>query len=128
MTATYKVLQPNDDYRKALIQKEELSTAEFTLEQSENVQNKYSTEKREMQGQLTIEEAKWKNIEEHHPFVKEMSEQDQYTVWMYYQARMECAKLNDGIEKRTAALDEFQKEKELMMEVLGFTKSPVQHE
>lgn len=60
---------------------------EFTLNEVE--QNTKMLEKtfKEVNAKREIEQAKMENIEHFHPFVKETSEEDLHTSWMYYEAK-----------------------------------------
>lgn len=118
----YKVVEPNADYRKAVIRKSGYYSETLTLEECEKQRLKWSAEKREFEGQLKVEEAKAANITEHHPFVTEMSEQDQYTVWMYYEAMRKAGKLKEFIQQRVDALDVYIKEEQHIIDVLGLAK------
>lgn len=118
----YKVVEPNADYRKALIKKSGYYSETLTLEDCEKQRTKWSTEKREFEAQLKVEETKAANVAEHHPFVTEMSEEDQYKVWMYYEARRKANKLKEFIQQRIEALDTYIKEEQHIVDVLGLGK------
>lgn len=119
----YKVVEPNDDYRKAVIEKSGASSVEFTLEQLQQKRVQWSEEKRQLQGQLTVDQAKAENILHHHPFLKEMKEEDQYTVWMFYEAMKSCTELQKQIDLRISALDEYMTEEQHILKTLGFEKT-----
>ena len=68
---SYRLLQPNDDYRQAVIEKGGI-TAEFTLAEVEAMQERNKTSKKEIEAQIMLEKAKMTNIEAHHPFVKDL--------------------------------------------------------
>jgi len=121
----YKIVDPHEDHNKAVIEKSGTFAEQFTLEQVEKKQNEWSTEKRQLTAQLEVEQTAVDNITHHHPFVLEMSEEDQYTVYLYYETMMKVATLKKQIEMRVNALDMYQKEKEKIMDVLGFTKTQV---
>jgi hypothetical protein len=121
----YRISKPADDHTQAVIEKSGVSTVEFTLGDLEAKQLQWSKEKREFDGQITVEQAKVDNIAHHHPFVTKMSEEDQYAVWMYYEAMKTVAELTKQRDMRVKALDEYQTEKEHIMEVLGFQKTQV---
>ena len=119
----YKVVEPHDDYKKAVIEKSGVYAEKLTLEECEMQRIKWSDEKREFEGQLVVEKAKADNIEEHHPFVKEMKEEDLYTAWMYYEANRKRVQLEKYIKQRNEALDVYLKEEQHIMDVLGFKKT-----
>lgn len=121
----YKIVEPNDDIKKAVIEKSGTYSEKFTLEDCEKQRINWSKEKVEFEGQLVIEKQKADNIAEHHPFVTKLSEEEQYTVWMYYEANRKAAKLKQYIEQRVNALDVYIKEEEQIMQALGFAKTTV---
>lgn len=124
-TFKYKVVEPNDDFRKAVIEKSGVYSEKLTLEECEQQRVKWSTEKREFEGQLKVEKIKVENIEDHNPFVKEMDEKTLYTAWLYYEAKRKQAALEKYIQQRIEALDVYLKEEEHIMDVLGFQKTSV---
>ncbi len=59
---------------------------EFTMNDIElNTKNLLNT-KKELEAKRQYENVKKENIEQHHPFVLDMSEQDLFTAWMYKEA------------------------------------------
>lgn len=59
---------------------------EFTINDIElNTKDLLNT-KKELEAKRAYENVKKENIEQHHPFVLEMSEQDLFTAWMYKEA------------------------------------------
>jgi hypothetical protein len=121
----YKIITPDEDYRKAVVEKSGMSTAEFTIEQVEAKQKVWTDEKRQFEGQIIIEQAKVDNIAHHNPFVLDMTEKDQYAVWMYYEARRTVTELQKQVDMRITALDEYQTEKEEILNLLGLQKTSV---
>lgn len=68
----------------------------------------------ENSGQLKIDSAAVENIEEHHPFIKTMSEEDIFTTALYYQYKksvVEC-------EKKAKMFEEVNKENETKLEII----------
>lgn len=121
----YRISKPADDYREAVIEKSGMSSVEFTLRQLQEKRTQWSTEKRQLEGQIEVEQAKVDNILHHHPWVAELTEEKQFTVWMFYEAMKSLTELKKQRDMRVAALDEYQKEEEHIMEVLGFQKTAV---
>lgn len=119
----YQLLEPNDDYRKAIIEKEEWGKVRFSIEDVEKYQNKYSEMKRTLAAQAEIEKAKMDNVISNHPFVKDMSEEDRFTVWFYMDAKKKFDDNEKQIDELLAALKEYADEKEVIMEQLGFVKT-----
>ena len=59
----------------------------FSLEQMESDLESNTKTRKEIEAKMNYEAAKSENIESFHPFVKDMSEEDQHTAWMYYESR-----------------------------------------
>lgn len=119
MEFEYKIIEPHENFEEALIEKSGISTARFTLKSVQDKQKQWTDEKRQMEGQILLDTAKADNIAHHHPFVLEMSEQDQYTVWMYYEAMRGVKEMEKQVKLRVEALDEYQKEREIIYEQLN---------
>lgn len=121
----YKVSEPAEDYRDSVIEKSGFSTVKFTFRDIQKKQDEWSTEKRQLEGQLTVEKAKADNVIHHNPWISELSEKKQFTIWLYYEAMKTCVELQKQIDARIAALDEYQTEKEHIMDKLGFEKTTI---
>ena len=119
----YEIVEPNEDSNLAVIEKSGISTARFTLAELTKKQMEWTQEKRQIEGQITIEQAKADNIMHHNPWIAEMSEEKQYAVWMYYEAMFGVTKLNQQLQMRSDALAEYHAEKETIMQTLGFVKT-----
>lgn len=124
----YQISEPNEDYRKAVIRKTGMSSAEFTLEHLQEKKLQWSQEKRQLQGQIEIEQSKVDNIKHHHPWVTSLTEEKQYQVWMYYEAMRGLMELIKQRDMRVSALAEYQHEEEEIMKVLGFEKTEMSFE
>jgi len=59
----------------------------FTLAQVEENTRQHEKVKRELEAKRDLENAKMINIEGFHPFVKELSEEDLHTAWMYFESK-----------------------------------------
>ncbi len=68
--------------------------------------------RRQLQAQVDIEAAKMSNIEEHHPFVLTMSEQDMFTAHMYQGAKSIVLVGKDKIKQIEDALKSSAEERE----------------
>lgn len=88
---------------------------EFTLSDIETADAEMIKRKKELQAKHDYEKVVVENIEQHHPFVKEMSEQDLLTVWMYKQAKGHVAICKENIEKLDAQIEADKKEIEEIM-------------
>src|SRR5437868_7072320 len=69
---SYKVIEPNDDYKQARIEKSGI-TATFTMQEVEEHQAKLATFKKEREAEITVERAKMENIAHFHPIVLELT-------------------------------------------------------
>lgn len=76
---------------------------EITLNGLENTQQQRQKQIKELEAKAELENAKMVNIESFHPFVKEMSEQDLHTAYMYRQAQA----LKKGCEEEVKKLKEW---------------------
>lgn len=93
---TYSIVEANEDPKAARIEKGNLKVT-FTLQDVENEQALLEKHLKEFRGQHEIESAKVSNIEDNHPFVKDLSEQDRFTVHMYQEAKAILHVLNERI-------------------------------
>ena len=85
MSFTYGVKEKAESPFDTVIEKGNI-TVEFTP--SQMIQEQVECQKfiKEIEGNIMVQEAKMTNILEHHPFVKDMSEQDRFTVHMFQEA------------------------------------------
>lgn len=89
------------------------SVQEFTFNDIElNMKNLVNT-KKEVESKLTYEKAKAENIEHFHNFVKDMTEEDLHTCYMYYEAssfvklaEKKLNEINTQIERDEEEIDE----------------------
>lgn len=98
---TYEIITPNEaDPKGALIRKSGI-TADFTVAGMEGEQHKLEKIIKELKGKQAHAKSVTDNIEAHHPFVKDMSEQDMFTVHMYY----ESYALAKGLPEKIAEME-----------------------
>jgi hypothetical protein len=74
---------------------------EFTLQGIADTQNERSKKVKELEAKKELEEKKIKNIEEHHAFVKDFTDEDLHAMWMYYECKAlvsECGKEAEKIK------------------------------
>lgn len=88
MLTTYRLKKLNEEDPMDSVIEKTGHIVEFTMTQVNN--NKKVVEKtlRELEGQKEHEEAKMKNIEEHHEFVQKMTDFELATAAMYYDAKV----------------------------------------
>lgn len=82
---TYAIKEQNDNRDLAVIEKTGHAHT-FTLQSIKENRRLCEKNVKELEGMLAFYGAKMKNVEEHHPFVLDMSEQDRFTVHMYQEA------------------------------------------
>lgn len=82
----YKIIEEKEDWKDAVIEKDNIR-ATFSVRDFENNIERMEKTIREISAKFLHEQLIVKNIEEHHPFVKDMSDQDVHTVWMYQEAK-----------------------------------------
>lgn len=99
---------------------------EFSLADIESADAEMIKRKKELQAKHDYEKVVMENIEHHHPFVKDMSEQDLLTVWMYKQSKGHVELCKENIAKLDAQLEADKKEiDEIIKQIpeLGLKKS-----
>lgn len=82
----YKIIEPNEDWKQSVIEKDGI-TAKFTIQNFEDNIERMTKTIKEIRAKFNHEQVVVNNIEEHHPWVKDLSEQDLYTAWMYQEAK-----------------------------------------
>jgi hypothetical protein len=118
----YKLLESNSDYKQSKIEKSGI-TAVFTLAEVEQHRDRLEQMRKELEAKATIERAKIKNIEDHHPFVKKLSEFELFTAHMYQTALNELKPAEEKLKEVLEAIDEYEQETSHIMETLGFQKA-----
>lgn len=81
----------------------------FTLGQLESSQRQLHKLERELQAQADLDGAKMTNIEEHHPFVKDLSEEDRFTVALYHDSAVRKAQVEEKLKQVRDAITEEEK-------------------
>lgn len=132
MTYQYRLLQPKDDYKEAVIEKAGI-TAEFTLAEVEAIQAHNKKALRETEGQLEIKKAEIVNIDHFHPMIKELTGPQLTAAWIYKEALDYIQKAEPTIKRLNEAIAENDAMTADVMKTLGFvpTELPVkddQHE
>jgi hypothetical protein len=114
----YKVIEKNDEnYRHSVIEKDNIK-ATFTVRDFEDNIAAMQRTIKEVSAKYEHEKVIMANIEEHHPFVKDMSEQDILTVWMYREAQEVVKQYEPRIVEFKKALETEQAELEYVKEQL----------
>jgi hypothetical protein len=120
---SYKVLEPNEDYRQAKIEKGGI-TATFTLADVEEHEETLRTFKKEREAEITVEEAKMENIRHFHPVVNTLDDQQLTAVALFKESKTTVDKSKAKLKEVDEALAEYATEKALIMERLGIVLSP----
>jgi len=111
----YKIHEQAEDPKDIVIEKTG-HKIHFTMREVEKTQKINKDNKINIEAKMKMEKAKMDNIERNHEFVKEMSEQDLHTVYMYFEAKK-------IVEMAEAKIEEFEKnEKELEKELKDIAK------
>lgn len=116
---TYKVVEEHpEDPMLNVVEKGNI-TARFTpYELQANIdQNKKLV--KELKGKLMLEDAKGKNIEEHHPFVKDLTDEQRFIVHMYEEAMAVRRGFPPKIAEFEESIAEMEQEKVSLAEQIG---------
>lgn len=115
----YKVLKSSDDWKDTVIEKKWPATGTFTVRKFEDNIAYMEKTLRELNAKFMHEQVVKNNIEEHHPFVLQMSEQDLYTAWMYREALEIIKQYAPRIDEFSEALQTEKDEVEHVKTLLG---------
>jgi uncharacterized protein (UPF0335 family) len=122
MEYQYRLLEPNDDYKQAVIEKAGI-TATFTIAEVEAMQERNRKALRETEGNLEIRRAEMVNIEHFHPEVKDMSNETLAAAYLYKEAKDFEVKAVPAIASLQAAIEENDAMIATVMQTLGFEKA-----
>jgi galactokinase len=104
---TYTVLEKNkEDFKQSKIVKKNVEV-EFTLADVEKHEKLVRKQLKEAKTQMDVHAAEMFNISEHHPFVKDFTEEQYHTLEMYIEAMRKVAQLSPAVEAREKALEEY---------------------
>jgi pentose-5-phosphate-3-epimerase len=120
----YTVIEPNDDYRLAKIEKSGI-TATFTLAEVEAHEQKLLTWKKEREAENGVERAKMENIRHFHPVVDTLDGMQLTAVALFKESKMTIEKSEAKLKEIDEALKEYADEKALIMERLGFVPTSI---
>lgn len=120
----YRLLQPNDDYKLAKLEKTGI-TAEFTLLEVEGMQARNEKAKREVEGQMKIDRATMVNVEGHYEFVKTLSDRELVAAALYQESKASVAECEKKLVQIESAIKENDEMIEQVMSVLGLQKSDI---
>lgn len=114
----YAIVDENEDPRLSVIEKSNL-TATFTIEDMEGEQRLLEKHLKEFHAQRLISDAKVQNIENYHPFVKDLTEEQCFTVHLYQESKAMVHVLDKKIPEFEEQLRLSQEEMALVKEKLG---------
>jgi len=115
---TYKVLEEKEEPIDNIIEKGNV-TVKFSMRDVEDNIRANTKLLKEWKGKLDYEKAKIKNIEEHHAFVKELTEEQCFTVHMYEEAKAFERVLVPKIAEVEESLAELELEKKAIHDQIG---------
>ena len=110
------------DIRERIIEKRG-HVVEFSLKELEEAGEAMRKQRKEQEAMLTHRNAVIENIEHHHPFVKDFSEEELLTLWMYKDALGNRDMFKSNIEKLDKQLKEDEEEiKEILKQIPDLAK------
>lgn len=99
----YSIKTPNADPKEVVIESRG-SVVSFTLRELEQNMNALAKNKKEVEGKRTLEAARMKNVEDHHPFVLKMSGEDLVAAHMYQEAKADVKMCDDKLKEINDAI------------------------
>ena len=120
MSHTYRIAKEDSDPTAIVIEKGNI-TAEFTIAQMRSEQAQCEKLLKEFRATLEIETAAARNIEEHHPGITGMSEQDLFTAAMYAESTQYVKQLPPKIKELEDQLASSKEEEAHIIRELGIT-------
>lgn len=116
----YSIITPNEDYKEIVIEKSGIKN-QFTFKQIDDHRAYLAKANLEMAAQKQLDEAKMKNIEENHSYVKDLDDQKLLAITMYAQAKAQVKKLDEKMAEVSKALSDYDLEKSHIIEKLNIT-------
>lgn len=117
----YKVKEPNEDPKQALIEKAGI-TAEFTLEQVEAQEKAWEKTVTELDAKVRVEKAVMDNIERNYPFVSQLDPEHLHAYYMYFKSKAVVVEGEKKLVEWREAIEESKKERTLIEEVINTNK------
>lgn len=114
----YRLLEPNDNYKEAVIEKNSI-TATFTIAEVEAMKAHNEKSLRETEGQLSIKKAEIVNIDHFHPMIKDLTGEQLAAAWIYKEALDYINKAEPIIESLNAAIADNDATIAAAMEIVG---------
>lgn len=112
----YSIGELNSNEPKASIIEKRGAVLNFTMNDLEANLEKLRKMEKELSGNLELQEAKRLNYEHHHPVILTLSEEDQYAIFLYYEAR---ALINSSSNKLAEVREQIEKDEAERSEILS---------
>ena len=112
MKHNYKIIEDKDNANESVIEKDGL-TAKFTLFEMETQKKRVEKKLEELKAQKEIEEASAKNVENNHPEVIDVSEEElkkAHNIVLHARYKEEARVAQEEIEKIEKAFEDYAKE------------------
>lgn len=116
---SYRVVEPNDDYRQSKLEKSGI-TATFTFAEVEEHEATLATFKKEREAEVAVEKAKMENIRHFHPIVDTLNGQQLTAAALFKESKTIVDKNTAKLKEIEEALAEYAEEKGFIMKQLGF--------
>jgi hypothetical protein len=107
-----------EDPLATVIVKENI-TAEFDMRKIDSDISYLEKNRKEIEGQVTIAEAKKQNVLNNYPWVKKMSQHDQIAVYLYYESDAVVREGLKKLEEVKEQLNEYDQEKKEIVKQTG---------
>jgi chromosome segregation ATPase len=100
----------------------------FTIQEVKDHQAQLVKIKKELDAKRGLEDAGKQNIENNHPFVKDLSEQDLFTAHMYQEAIGMIKAIDNKLKEVNNQIEEYEKELEEIKTQLNLTDADINPE
>lgn len=121
----YTIIESQENFKDSVIEKDNIKV-NFTLKE---IEHEIAERKRYiLQFKLNreIQISKVSNIEEHHVEVKELSDEQLFTIHMYFEAKSAIQAFDKKIEEFEKELEERTAEQDEIYTQLGFVKTTIE--
>ena len=116
---TYKIVEKSkEDPIFSMIEKGNV-TVRFTVQDIRNNLLENQKMVKSLKGKLQIEEARKENIERNHPFVKDLTPEQCFTVHMYEEANSVCRSFPEKVKEFEESIVELEQELKNIEEEVG---------
>ena len=116
----YKIVEESqEDPLFSIIEKTAVVTSQFTLAELEANILKNEKLVKGLKGQLELDSAKVHNIEENHPYIKDLTPEQTFTVHMYEESKAVMRGFPEKIAEFEESIAEMKKDKEDIERQIG---------